>query len=112
MQHLPVRRADLDQPLYADGAELARGDRAHPPKRFHRQLLQKCLHAFRRNDRQAIGLAIARGDLRQELVGRHAGRCGEPGGMADLRFQALRDLAAERLAPCVLRDIEVRLVER
>jgi hypothetical protein len=51
-------------------------------------------------------------DLGQELVRRDSGRCGESGASADFVFDAACDLYAKRLAPAVLADVEIRLVQR
>ena len=49
------------------------------PERVDRQLLQERLDALRADDRQAVRLLPARGDLREELVRRDAGRRRQPG---------------------------------
>ena len=74
--------------------------------------VQEVLDALRRDHGQPVGLLPARGDLRQELVGRDAGRGRQAGGGADLRLEPPRDVHAERLAPGVLGDVEIGLVER
>ena len=86
--------------------------RADAPQRVDVELAQEVLHALRRDHGEPVGLLPARGDLRQELVGRDAGRRRQAGGGADLRLEAPRDGHAERLAPGVLGDVEIGLVER
>ena len=58
------------------------------------------------------GLFPARRDLREKLVGRDARRRGQAGVGANAFLQPARDRRRERLAPRVLRDVQVRLVER
>ena len=86
--------------------------RADAPQRVDRQALQEALDPLGRDHGQAVRLLPARGDLRQELVGRDAGRRGQPGGLADLLLEPPRHGHAERFAPRVLGDVEIRLVER
>jgi hypothetical protein len=93
-------------------AEASRGHRPDPPQRIDRQLLKELLHPLRRNHREAVGLSPRRGDLRKELVRRDAGGCGQRGGVPDLRLEPPRDFLAERLAPRVLGDVEIGLVQR
>ena len=66
----------------------------------------------RADHEQAIGLAPVRGDLREELVRRDAGRRGEFGFLADLRADRLRGGGRARQAGEGLGDVEVGLVER
>ena len=48
----------------------------------------------------------------RNLFGRHAGRRGQPGRRADLGLEPPRDVHPQRLAPGVLGDVEIGLVER
>ena len=102
----------VDQALDAAFAQAPRRDRSDTPQRVDWQLLEEVLHAFRRDDGQAVGLLPRRCDLREKLVGCDPGRRREPDRLANLGLQPLRYDAAERLAPRVLGHIQVRLVER
>src|SRR6185295_19228731 len=82
------------------------------PERFHVELLQEALDALRRDDRQAVGLLPARGDLRQELVGRHACRGRQACFILYGFFYPDGDIARQRHAPQVLGHVEIGLVER
>ena len=74
---------------------------------------RNALDPLGRDDGQAVRLLPARGDLGEKLVRRDAGRGRQPRLLADLRSSAA---APRRLPsgspPGVLRDVEVRLVER
>ena len=93
-------------------AQPLRGHRADAPERVHGELLQERLDPFRRHHRQAVGLLPAGRDLRQELVRRDARRRRETRRLANRGLQPLRHVDPERLAPGVLGDVEIRLVER
>ena len=95
-----------------DREQLLRRLRPDTPERVDGQLLEKTFDSFGRDDGQAVRLLPPGGDLREKLVRRDARRDGEGGRLEDRRFQAPRDRHAERLVPRVLRDVEVRLVER
>src|SRR2546427_12604465 len=91
---------------------LLRGHRADAPQRLDRELLQELLDSLRGNHGKAVGLLPAGGDLGEKLVRRHARRGGEAQLAADARLDALGDVGRERLAPEILRDVEIRLVPR
>ena len=107
-----VGNAHLDESFDADGAQLACRDRSDAPERLDRKLLQETLDALGCDHRQAVGFAPARGDLGQELVRRHARRAAQGGFVADARLEPQRHVARKRLAPQVLGDVQVSLVER
>ena len=115
--HQPVERRVVDgahvhQPLDARLAQPALGDRADAPEGAHWQLLQERLDPFVRHDGQAVRLLPPGGDFGEELVRGHAGGCSQAGRFPDLRLQPPRHARRVRLAPGVLRHVEVRLVER
>ena len=92
---------------------LRRRHRADAPQRVDRQLLQERLDPLRADHRQAVGLLPAGRDLREKLVRRDAGRRGQAGvARGCAAFSRFATAVAERLAPRVLGDVEVRLVER
>ena len=101
---------NIDELRDAYGAQLLRGHRADAPERLDRQLLQEALDALGRDDGEPVGLFPAGGDLGEELVRRHAGRGGEIQLFSYFILDPARDVHRQRLAPAVLRDVEVRLV--
>ena len=78
--------AHVDQPFDAVRAQLSGGDRPDAPQRVDRQLLQERFDALRADDRQAVRLLPAGGDLRQKLVRRDAGRRRQAGVVANALF--------------------------
>jgi hypothetical protein len=59
-----------------------------------------------------VRLAMVGGELSEELGLAYAGRCVETGLFLDLCADRQRDVACQRNALEVLRDVEVGLVER
>ena len=108
-----IGRPHVDEPFDAALARAAARSRAHAPQRVDRQL--SAGNDSTRSGAITVrpsGLRQRRRDLREELVRRDARRGGEPGPSRIARLHALRDAHAERLAPAVLGDVEVGLVER
>ena len=111
-KELGIGATYIDETLDTALAQLFCRDRADAPEGINRQPLQERLDALRADHRQPVRLLPARSDLREKLVRRNAGRRGQPGFGAYPRLEALRDRCAVRLAPAVLGDVEIGLVER
>ena len=93
------RRADVDRRAMPGGAQLAGRHGPDAPERVDGKLLEEPLHALGRDDGQAVRLLPARGDLREELVRRDAGRGRQPRLLADPRLEAPRDVRRRAARP-------------
>ena len=112
-QQLRRRRAHVDQPLDAALAQPLRGHRPDAPQRIDRQLLQEPLDALAARSRSGRPASSSRtrssrGTCSARRRPTRSGRCVR----WIAAFSRRATSRAERLAPGVLGDVEIRLVER
>ena len=100
-------RAGVDpQPLH-----LGRRHRADTVEARDRQRSDEARAFFRRDDAQAVGLAVVGGELGDELAIGNAGRGGELAFLANPAANVFGDGAGAAQPMAVLRDVEIGLVE-
>ena len=85
---------------------------AEPGQPAHRQRIEHRAQVVGVDHREPVGLLQVRGDLRHQLVRRHAHRRGELGGGADPVLDAARDADRVALERETRGDVEESLVER
>ena len=115
--HEPAEHPDRRPAQVADGPHPEPSEGlgrllAHAPQRPHGQRVQVGVDLAGPNHHHAVGLGVARGELGDQLGGRHAHRAPHADAVLDLPADLAPDLLGLAEQQVRARDVEERLVER